>query len=216
MSYQIHIENITTFVNERNLPTFDISRTGGSPLGNPEYVPKDVTPEAREAAIGRYKQWLWGEMAHPVETVDQMGQKVRKVNYRGPQLNELGRLARASERGEIVLLCYCKEQGREVACHGDVVKIGIKWYLEKFRHLTPEESEWEGEEVEKPEVNQVKARTVHDLVTPKQLWLIRKLANEKKVSLVDAFEVPMDCPLEEMNKRAASGIIERLKGMEAE
>lgn len=197
--YQITVENITTYTAPGGLPTFDISRTGGSALGNPEYVSKDCSEEERTAGIVAYKRWLWGHLREG----------------KGRQFNELGILARAAQRGPIVLLCYCKP----LSCHGDAVVTAIKWYQQKYLLVA-----YEGlpempaeEEVEDPEtVPSIRARTLADMITPKQLWLIRKLCNEKRISIVDEFEMPMDCPLEEMNKRAGSKIIELLRQRNAE
>lgn len=111
--FEIYIENITTFTNPRDLWDFRVDRTSGSALGNPEYAPKTLTPIEREAAIERYRRWLWANIK----------------DQKGAQFNELGYLARQNQRKEIVLLCWC----HPLLCHASVVRSAIRWYQEKVK-----------------------------------------------------------------------------------
>jgi len=76
-------------------------------LGNPFKIGEHGT---REQVIARYREWLW-------EQIKQQGEVYR----------ELKRLAEQARQGELVLVCWCKEQGRAVGCHGDVVSAAILW-----------------------------------------------------------------------------------------
>jgi len=56
-----------------------------------------------------------------------------------------------------------------------------------------------------------KPKTLGDLVTPKQLWLIRKTAREMGISAEDACHSKFHCPMEEISKQSASALIEYIK-----
>ena len=114
--HEIIIANICTWTNPGNLPEFNVSRTGGSPLGNPKYVAKDVTPEQRQEAIREYTRWLWALL------------REQKKERKGLQFNALGTIARAHQRGPVVLLCYCAP----LSCHGEIVARGVRWFEREF------------------------------------------------------------------------------------
>jgi hypothetical protein len=76
-------------------------------LGNPFKIGQHGT---REEVIQRYKAWLW-----------------RQIQLRGEVYEELKRLAAIAKQGELVLICWCKEPGRSVACHGDVLESAVRW-----------------------------------------------------------------------------------------
>lgn len=78
-----------------------------SPLGNPFKIGQHGT---REEVVQRYKAWLW-----------------RQIQLRGEVYEELKRLAAIAKQGELVLICWCKEPGRSVACHGDVLESAVRW-----------------------------------------------------------------------------------------
>lgn len=61
--------------------------------------------------------------------------------------------------------------------------------------------------------NGFRAKTLNDMVTPKQLWMIRSLCREMGEDADEMWEKFSDntCGLEEMSKRAASGFIDHLK-----
>jgi hypothetical protein len=63
-----------------------------------------------------------------------------------------------------------------------------------------------------PKVGNAQARTLNDLVTPKQLWMIRNLAGEVNIPDVEKYCFDLlDCKLEEISKKAAADLIGRLK-----
>lgn len=57
-------------------------------------------------------------------------------------------------------------------------------------------------------------RTLGDLVTPKQLWMIRNAAREIGVDPENYCQYVYKCNLEEISKRAASKLIEEIKNMD--
>jgi hypothetical protein len=78
-----------------------------SPLGNPFKIGEHGT---RDGVIATYREWLW-----------------RQIKLRGEVYRELQRLAAIAEQGDLVLICWCKERGRDVGCHGDVLKSAVMW-----------------------------------------------------------------------------------------
>ncbi len=76
-------------------------------LGNPFKIGQHGT---REEVVQRYKAWLW-----------------RQIQLRGEVYEELKRLAAIAKQGELVLICWCKEPGRSVQCHGDVLESAVRW-----------------------------------------------------------------------------------------
>ena len=73
-------------------------------LGNPFVIGKDGD---RAEVIAKYRIWLWGQ-----------------VKARGAVFNELVRIKRLAERGDVSLVCWCRPN---LACHGDVVQACIEW-----------------------------------------------------------------------------------------
>jgi len=60
------------------------------------------------------------------------------------------------------------------------------------------------------------AKSMADLVTPKQLGMIRALAREAGVDAEEECQANMRCRTEELSKRAASSFIDHLKGLQNE
>ena len=60
------------------------------------------------------------------------------------------------------------------------------------------------------------AKSMADLVTPKQLGMIRALAREANVDVEDECQQVLKCRTEELSKRAASSFIDHLKGLQHE
>lgn len=59
-------------------------------------------------------------------------------------------------------------------------------------------------------------KTLGDLVTPKQLWMIRNLGRETHCDVEQECQSLMQCKLEEISKRAASSFIDYLKRRQQE
>ena len=76
-------------------------------LGNPFKIGKDGT---RQEVVRRYRGWLW-----------------EQIKQRGEVYRELERLAAIARQGDLTLICWCKERGRNVDCHGDQLKRAIEW-----------------------------------------------------------------------------------------
>lgn len=84
----------------------------GSPLGN-TYKVKPHGPYERGESISLYRRWLWREIKRGT----------------GPAFAELRRLVELARHGDLYLICWCKQPGANVACHGDVIKSSIEWML---------------------------------------------------------------------------------------
>ena len=76
-------------------------------LGNPFKIGEHGT---REEVIARYRAWLW-----------------RQIKLRGAVYRELQRLAAIAKQGNLVLICWCKQEGRRIPCHGDILKSAVMW-----------------------------------------------------------------------------------------
>ena len=59
-------------------------------------------------------------------------------------------------------------------------------------------------------------KTLNDLVTPKQLWMIRNLGREIGCNVEQECQSLLQCNLEEISKRAASSFIDYLKRLQQE
>ena len=88
-----------------------------SPLANPYHIGRDGD---RAEVIEKYRRWL--------------GKQVK--NQHSAAYQELVRLAEMAEHTDLTLICWCKKPGREIGCHGDVVKRAIEWMREQLRRGT--------------------------------------------------------------------------------
>ncbi|HZS06754.1 MAG TPA: DUF4326 domain-containing protein [Blastocatellia bacterium] len=78
-------------------------------LGNPFRIGEHGT---REEVIARYRSWLW-----------------RQIRLRGEVYRELQQLAAKATQGDLVLICWCKNAGRHVPCHGDIIQSAVEWMI---------------------------------------------------------------------------------------
>jgi len=76
-------------------------------LGNPYVIGRDGT---RDEVLEGYRAWLW-----------------RQIKLRGEVYRELQRLAAKAKDDDLVLICWCKQPDRQIACHGDSVKRAVEW-----------------------------------------------------------------------------------------
>jgi hypothetical protein len=74
-----------------------------------------------------------------------------------------------------------------------------------------------GEQKSEPEsAPDPRPKTLGDLVTPKQLWMLRSIAQEASFDAEAECQSLYNCPLEEISKRAASALIDEFKRRAAE
>lgn len=76
-------------------------------LGNPFRIGEHGT---RKEVIARYRAWLW-----------------QQIQQQGTVYHELLCLAEVARRGDLYLICWCKEPGRQTDCHGDILKSAVTW-----------------------------------------------------------------------------------------
>ena len=70
---------------------------------------KITDTDTREIVVEKYKKWLW--------------EQIRSGKITLEDLLEL-------ENKDVV--CFCKQEGKEVACHGDVLVKAVAWARTKY------------------------------------------------------------------------------------
>ena len=128
MMYDIKIgslKNLSPIIGYKDMV---IDRT--TALGNPYDMNKDQT---REIVIAAYRKYVWRCIQMSREDPCQFPEFDRTLviapTYRYPEVgvvvSKLEAIARLKE--DIRLLCWCKQDNKEVACHGDVIKSCVLW-----------------------------------------------------------------------------------------
>lgn len=110
----ISVENLKHYRGKGVYVGRRVGKRKGSLLANPFKVKPHGSYE-RDESIALYRSWLW--------------KKVR--NKSGEVYQEILHLKQKAERGNLVLLCWCKQPDKEVACHADVIKSCIEWLIKE-------------------------------------------------------------------------------------
>jgi hypothetical protein len=109
------------------------------------------------------------------------------------------------------------EMGIKKAEHDALKRAAVKFGI--ARELYQRESdviEKEGAATENAFPRDPLAKSMADLVTPKQLGMIRALAREAGVDVEEECQSVLRCKTDELSKRAASSFIDHLKGLQQE
>ena len=109
------------------------------------------------------------------------------------------------------------EMGIKKAEHDALKRAAVKFGI--ARELYQRESEViEKEGAAEPQAfpRDPLAKSMADLVTPKQLGMIRALAREAGVDVEEECQSVLRCKTDELSKRAASSFIDHLKGLQQE
>jgi hypothetical protein len=107
------------------------------------------------------------------------------------------------------------ETGIKKAEHDALKRAAVKFGI--ARDLYQRESEViEGESPIPNFPRDPRAKTVVDLITPKQLWMIRSLGRDAGCDVDQECLTLLQCNLEEISKRAASTFIDHLKRQQQE
>jgi hypothetical protein len=96
------------------------------------------------------------------------------------------------------------------------VKFGIARELYRREDDFPPQKNGTGNEIQPQFSGEPVARTIAELVTPKQLVAIRAIANAQKVNAESECVALLGCKPEELSRRAASAFIDHLKSKNAE
>jgi hypothetical protein len=109
------------------------------------------------------------------------------------------------------------EMGIKKAEHDALKRAAVKFGI--ARELYQRESEVIEKEGAAPQSEFPRdplAKSMADLVTPKQLGMIRALAREASVDVEEECQSALRCKTDELSKRAASSFIDHLKNLQAE
>ena len=109
------------------------------------------------------------------------------------------------------------EMGIKKAEHDALKRAAVKFGI--ARELYQRESEVIEKEGTAPQSEFPRdplAKSMADLVTPKQLGMIRALAREAQVDVEEECQTVLRCKTDELSKRAASSFIDHLKGLHTE
>jgi hypothetical protein len=110
------------------------------------------------------------------------------------------------------------EMGIKKAEHDALKRAAVKFGI--ARELYQRESEVIEKQGAAPQAGQFPrdplAKSMSDLVTPKQLGMIRALAREAGVDVDEECQSVLECKADELSKRAASSFIDHLKGLNQE
>jgi len=96
------------------------------------------------------------------------------------------------------------------------VKFGIarELYKREFDAIDTDETSQPVIEQQQTRASNPMAQSLGDMVTAKQLGMIRAIAREAKVDADKECAIMMNCSIDELSKRAASDLIERLQEMQ--
>jgi hypothetical protein len=118
------------------------------------------------------------------------------------------------QQGSYVEVCETSAVGRALALLGFETTRGIASREEVVRSQAKAEYTGHGAPPQQPPPPQnAQAQSMADLVTPKQLGMIRALAREAGVDADEECILVYQIRTEELSKRAASGFIDHLKGL---
>ncbi len=107
------------------------------------------------------------------------------------------------------------ETGIKKAEHDALKRAAVKFGV--ARDLYQRESEVIEEDGIAPAIQRdPRPKTLNDLITPKQLWMIRSLGREAGCDVEQECQAVLQCGLEEISKRAASSFIDYLKRKQQE
>jgi hypothetical protein len=107
------------------------------------------------------------------------------------------------------------ETGIKKAEHDALKRAAVKFGV--ARDLYQRESEVTEEDGIAPAIQRdPRPKTLNDLITPKQLWMIRSLGREAGCDVEQECQSMLQCGLEEISKRAASSFIDYLKRKQQE
>lgn len=107
------------------------------------------------------------------------------------------------------------ETGIKKAEHDALKRAAVKFGV--ARDLYQRESEVIEEDGIAPAIQRdPRPKTLNDLITPKQLWMIRSLGREAGCDVEQECQSMLQCGLEEISKRAASSFIDYLKRKQQE
>lgn len=107
------------------------------------------------------------------------------------------------------------ETGIKKAEHDALKRAAVKFGI--ARDLYQRETEVIEEDGIAPNiVRDPRPKTLNDLITPKQLWMIRNLGREIGCDVEQECKAMLQCGLEEISKRAASSFIDYLKRRQQE
>lgn len=102
------------------------------------------------------------------------------------------------------------ETGIKKAEHDALKRAAVKFGI--ARDLYQREAEWnEGESSPSNFPRDPRAKSLAEMVTPKQLWMIQALGRETGCDVEQECQALFQCNLEEISKRAASSFIDHLK-----
>jgi len=76
-------------------------------LGNPFRIGEHGT---RQDVLAKYRAWLW-----------------RQIQQQNEVYRELLRLAELARKGDLTLICWCKQPDEDGGCHGDILKAAVTW-----------------------------------------------------------------------------------------
>ena len=93
------------------------------------------------------------------------------------------------------------------------VKFGIARELYK-REFDAIDHDEQPQPVEAPINNDPMAKTLGDMITAKQMGMIRAIAREAKLDAEKECAIVMNCSIDELSKRGASDLIERLQELQ--
>jgi hypothetical protein len=108
------------------------------------------------------------------------------------------------------------ETGIKKAEHDALKRAAVKFGIARELYRRESDVVEENGGISPSIVRDPRPKTLNDLVTPKQLWMIRNLGREIGCNVEQECQSLLQCNLEEISKRAASSFIDYLKRLQQE
>jgi Rad52/22 family double-strand break repair protein/SWIM zinc finger len=108
------------------------------------------------------------------------------------------------------------ETGIKKAEHDALKRAAVKFGIARDLYRRESEVNEENNGISPSIARDPRPKTLGDLVTPKQLWMIRNLGREIGCNVEQECQSLLQCNLEEISKRAASSFIDYLKRLQQE
>jgi aminoglycoside phosphotransferase family enzyme len=117
---------------KKEVKTIEIGRSTN--LGNPFHLRNE---SERHRVCQAHRAWVWKvlngeETAQAAKEIAAKYKVAIASTWKKPStqqyLQDFENLADMATKETLQLQCFCKQEGREVECHGDVLAKAIEWY----------------------------------------------------------------------------------------